>query len=471
MGRMRLPSPAAQKRARWVTAFLSAALVVALLPTTSVASPIPTTLSLTANPPAIVVDGSSMLTGSLKTITGTPIGDAVLKVFSSYDALNWSDIGEIRTQADGTFSFEARPSNLRPKSYYRLSYPGGGAHAPSSATVEVVVRALIGTPSVPVIASVNRAFTVSGTLKPWHTPDNTGTTVRCYRYEKKKDGTYGYVYKKSFRATASTLGEISKYSARVSIPSSGKWKLRAKHEDSSHSATWSDYSMIVVARSKPDAAIWNRDRVTTIPEKMYHRADARQLFVATGSKLGARYGTLRLFEYRSGDWVEVLSVPCRFGSRGLTDGATRTAGSRTTPTGIWVMPSYAFGKASTPPSGTKIAYRKITTKSWWSGVRNSTYNTWVTSSTRIAGIRLYDYRSSIYRYAVPTGFNAPPNRRRYSRGAGVFLHVHGSGFTKGSVSISATNMVRVIRVLNPKVKRAFSIGTTKVGSSTSIYAY
>jgi hypothetical protein len=32
-------------------------------------------------------------------------------------------------------------------------------------------------------------------------------------------------------------------------------------------------------------------------------------------------------------------------------------------------------------------------------------------------------------------------------------------------------MVRVIRAVNPKVKRAFAIGTSKTGTSTSIYAY
>ena len=80
-----------------------------------------------------------------------------------------------------------------------------------------------------------------------------------------------------------------------------------------------------------------------LPERMARVGDAQQLILATGAKIGARTGTLRFFDFVDGSWVETMSVPCRFGKRGLMDGAHRWAGNKTTPTGLWKMPGYIFG--------------------------------------------------------------------------------------------------------------------------------
>jgi L,D-peptidoglycan transpeptidase YkuD (ErfK/YbiS/YcfS/YnhG family) len=206
-----------------------------------------------------------------------------------------------------------------------------------------------------------------------------------------------------------------------------------------------------------------------LPERMARIGDAQQLVVATGAKLGSRTGTLQFFDYVDGAWVCTMSVPCRFGKRGLMDGTRRWAGNKTTPTGLWKMPTYVFGRPYRAPAGSKMGYRRITWKSWWSSKRGRTYNTWV-EARRWPGEKLSNARVE-YEYAVSTGYNAKPNRVVYGRGTGIFLHIYGSGYTAGCISISRANMLRVTKLLDPAKRPAFAIGTLATGTPTSILAY
>ena len=52
-----------------------------------------------------------------------------------------------------------------------------------------------------------------------------------------------------------------------------------------------------------------------------------------------------------------------------------------------------------------------------------------------------------YQYAVVIDFNRWPAVRY--RGAGIFLHVNGTGATAGCVSVPLTTMVSILRWLDP----------------------
>jgi L,D-peptidoglycan transpeptidase YkuD (ErfK/YbiS/YcfS/YnhG family) len=220
----------------------------------------------------------------------------------------------------------------------------------------------------------------------------------------------------------------------------------------------------------PDAPIWNRDGVTTIPERMVSRLNARQLIVVTGRALGSRDGTLRLFDYRDGDWVQKLAVRSRFGARGLIDGLVRRAGSRTTPTGIWHLPGFVFGTHPKPPGRVRMAYRRITRHSWWSAERNATYNTWVETARTVYGEHLADVPVQ-YEFAFSTGYNARPNPCVYGRGTAIFVHVFDPAYTSGCVSVSRAHMILLLRLLDRAKRPACAIGTTQGGTRSCIFAY
>jgi L,D-peptidoglycan transpeptidase YkuD (ErfK/YbiS/YcfS/YnhG family) len=196
---------------------------------------------------------------------------------------------------------------------------------------------------------------------------------------------------------------------------------------------------------------------------------ARQLIVVTVGKLGDTTGTLQFFDYANGTWVCTMTVKAKLGKHGVMDGAHRWAGNKTTPTGLWSMPNQLFGNHARAPSGTKLRYRHITKKSWWSSKRGKTYNTWV-EAKRWPGEHLYGVVPQ-YEYAISTGYNAKPNQSVYGRGSGIFLHVQGKGLTAGCVALSRADMLRICKLLDPSKHPAFAVGTLQRGARTSIWAY
>ena len=208
---------------------------------------------------------------------------------------------------------------------------------------------------------------------------------------------------------------------------------------------------------------------TPLPVTMARTYGAQQMVVATGARLGSTDGALHVFNLVGGSWVETLTVPAKFGKKGLIDGLRRKEGSNTTPTGIWRMPGNVFGTHSAAPAGTLMGYRRIDSRSWWSSRRGKTYNAWVEARTW-QGERLAN-SASAYEFAVSTGYNARPNRCIYGRGTAIFLHVSRGRLTAGCVAISRPDMIRVCRLLDPSRHPVFAIGTLQHGKATSIWAY
>jgi L,D-peptidoglycan transpeptidase YkuD (ErfK/YbiS/YcfS/YnhG family) len=223
----------------------------------------------------------------------------------------------------------------------------------------------------------------------------------------------------------------------------------------------------VFAESLPQASAETTQQ--SLPGQMAYTLGAQQVIIATGARLGSKTGTLQVFDLVDDEWVQTLQVPAKFGKRGLIDGNRRREGSKTTPTGIWTMPSGLFGTHATPPAGTKMSYRRIKPRSWWSSKRGKTYNTWVNARSW-RGERLGS-AGRAYEFAVSTGYNARPNRSVYGRGSGIFLHVQRPGLTSGCIAISRADMIRVCTMLDPAKRPVFAVGTLEQGKATSIWAY
>jgi L,D-peptidoglycan transpeptidase YkuD (ErfK/YbiS/YcfS/YnhG family) len=323
-------------------------------------------------------------------------------------------------------------------------------------------------PPVPVTVGRDSAFVATGLVRPRQIAGRSGVAVVCYRLEGA-----AWVPRQTTDAAvadAADIADASRYTAALTLPTVGTWRLRAVFAAGTALETSSIWSDQITVAAAPDAPIWDRDGVSTIPEQMAGRSDARQLVVVTGRSLGSRDGIVRLFDYRDGDWVEAFAVRSRLGARGLVDGLLRRAGTRTTPTGIWRLPAYVFGTHARPPASTRMGYRRITRRSWWSEERNATYNTWVETSRRVHGEHLADYPKS-YEFVVSSGYNARPNPRVYGRGSAIFIHVSGYGHTAGCVSVPRSAMVRILRWLDPSKRPACAIGTLSIGSPSSIFAY
>jgi L,D-peptidoglycan transpeptidase YkuD (ErfK/YbiS/YcfS/YnhG family) len=199
-----------------------------------------------------------------------------------------------------------------------------------------------------------------------------------------------------------------------------------------------------------------------------------QLIVATGAKLGATHGTLRIFNRTATGWQQVFSAAARFGTNGLIDGTKRKQGSRTTPTGIWWPGAWVWGWHKSAPAGTLMPYRQTTQSVWWSDENNSTYNTWVVSSNHVSGEHLVNVKIQ-YEFALSSGYNSPPNNVVRGRGTAIFLHVfdppdYHSGLTAGCVALSRANMIKVFQTMDPTRHPCFAVGTEAAGAG-SISSY
>ena len=234
----------------------------------------------------------------------------------------------------------------------------------------------------------------------------------------------------------------------------------------------------VAAASKPARRVAATSSAPkTLPEQMHSvLGGSTQIIVITGARIGSRSGTMRIFNKNAGRWVQVFSATANFGANGLVDGAKRKQGNLQTPTGIWHIGSFLFGQHASPPSGTKMRYRAITSRSWWSCRADSTYNTWVESSSHVSGEHLADATVQ-YEYAFDTGYNSPPNQRVFGRGTAIFIHcAEPAGnslgkYTHGCIAVSRVDMRRIFRLLDPARHPSCAIGTLANGAGTAIWSY
>ncbi|WP_326761347.1 L,D-transpeptidase family protein [Streptomyces phaeochromogenes] len=227
-------------------------------------------------------------------------------------------------------------------------------------------------------------------------------------------------------------------------------------------------SLFVLAPSAPGAAGDTVGR-PPLPERMADTGGGSQLITAQASRTSSTTGTVTWWNRRDGRWVKAGSVPARFGAKGLVEGGSREQGTNTTPTGLYDLP-YAFG-IEPAPEGTRSKYRPVKQDSWWCEDNASrSYNRW--TEPRPADCRaaesehLITYRTQ-YAYALVVGFNY--ERPVRGRGAGIFLHVNGSGATAGCVSVSQDAMRRILTWADPARSPHIAIGTDD--GPTSIVRY
>lgn len=110
--------------------------------------------------------------------------------------------------------------------------------------VPAPIKATVGTPIAPSRMRHSRAYSVYGFIKPRHASGIRVVTLMFYKRNTK--GAYVYhhsVSAKSYYHSAS----MSEYKASVSLPHSGRWRVRAYHADTEHTESYSGYDYITVS--------------------------------------------------------------------------------------------------------------------------------------------------------------------------------------------------------------------------------
>lgn len=193
----------------------------------------------------------------------------------------------------------------------------------------------------------------------------------------------------------------------------------------------------------------------------YSTGPATQLITVTATSSSSTDARLQTWTRSGGTWVRVgSSVHAYLGRSGTS--TDKHEGDGNTPAGSFTL-TEAFGYKADP--GTALPYFKTNDSDWWISQPGSLYNTHQhCSSTCPGGLtpaspseHLY-YTQPNYMYAVVINYNTDPVVQ--GRGSAVFLHVETGKPTSGCVSVTETQILRILKWLKPSAHPRIMIGST-----------
>ncbi|MBO0847460.1 MAG: hypothetical protein J2P22_18840 [Nocardioides sp.] len=168
---------------------------------------------------------------------------------------------------------------------------------------------------------------------------------------------------------------------------------------------------------------------------------------------------------QAGGWHRVYAVrDGRIGYGGLVAPHQRVQGTGTTPLGTVRLIS-AFGSHRRAASW-NLPYRRIRKGDYWVEDNRSRYYNryrnksqggfrwWIPADKVNSSERLRSFPVQ-YEFSVVTSYN---HRQVRHRGAGIFLHVNGSGATAGCVSAPRAFLVRMMKRLAPRLHPVMGVG-------------
>jgi L,D-peptidoglycan transpeptidase YkuD (ErfK/YbiS/YcfS/YnhG family) len=156
--------------------------------------------------------------------------------------------------------------------------------------------------------------------------------------------------------------------------------------------------------------------------------------------------TLETFTKSGGVWRrEFPAMAARIGRSGFSD--SHIEGDGTTPTGMYAFSGTIYGISANP--GVRYAYHRVVADDWWNENPDSPgYNTFQHTSVNPGGASEALWKeTTAYRHFAVIRYNIPATG--HARGSGIFLHVGTGGATAGCVSLPQTELVRVLKWLDP----------------------
>ena len=204
------------------------------------------------------ITGSLIDSGSAKAL-----GDYSMQLQSSGDGIAFANTAATCvTTPSGAFAFVVAPSTA---TCYRVVFAGSSCRYLASASQAVCVapRVYLSTPTAPAIASRSKSFFSYALLKQRHAAGGYPAKLQCDRYERQSNGTYTWVLRKTVSAKAANYSAYTKVTAAVSLPLSGRWRIRAYHPaDSLNAETCSGYRYLNVEDRRIEPAIkWAKARL------------------------------------------------------------------------------------------------------------------------------------------------------------------------------------------------------------------
>ena len=185
---------------------------------------------------------------------------------------------------------------------------------------------------------------------------------------------------------------------------------------------------------------------------------AQQVIEVAASGYGTTYATLTAYRKTSSGWVRSYGPwTARIGVNGFAPPGKKREGDGRTPTGSYGFRPFFFG-VYPRPSGIRYTWRHAYTYDVWDDDPTSArYNLWTDRRTQNPGRSPEPLHvTPQYEYAAVVGYNS--DRKPYL-GSAIFLHVSAGRSTAGCIAVPQTQLLKLLRWLNPRLAPRIIMGT------------
>jgi L,D-peptidoglycan transpeptidase YkuD (ErfK/YbiS/YcfS/YnhG family) len=192
-------------------------------------------------------------------------------------------------------------------------------------------------------------------------------------------------------------------------------------------------------------------------EQLASVGNAQQVVVVTSANWTTSVATLQTFAKDAAGWHAVFgAMPAFIGRAGFS--ADKHEGDLKTPAGKFGF-GIMFGQRANP--GVKFPYRVPDSQSVWVDDSSTPYyNTWQQNAALTGEHLASSGFSRSYAYAAVIAYNSNPVVPR--KGSAIFLHVSTGGGTAGCVSLNQSQLLQVLRWLDPAKNPVIVMGPSSV---------
>jgi L,D-peptidoglycan transpeptidase YkuD (ErfK/YbiS/YcfS/YnhG family) len=175
-------------------------------------------------------------------------------------------------------------------------------------------------------------------------------------------------------------------------------------------------------------------------------ASTSQVLIERAPSYGATSGTLTAWARGgSGSWTVVFGPwPTQLGFNGTAPAGSKREGDGRTPSGLFGF-GFMFGVQPNP--GVAFSWRPVHSDDFWDDDSASpSYNQWVVGRAAAGANPEPMDNPAPYAYGAVIAYNPA---RTPGNGSAIFLHVGTGGPTAGCISLPETDLLTVLRWLQP----------------------
>jgi L,D-peptidoglycan transpeptidase YkuD (ErfK/YbiS/YcfS/YnhG family) len=198
-------------------------------------------------------------------------------------------------------------------------------------------------------------------------------------------------------------------------------------------------------------------RSTLLVTRLHGVGSARQVISVVASGYGTSSATVQAFEKTGSSWRRVFGPwSAHIGRAGFAPPGDKREGDLRTPSGSYGF-SFFFGVRANP--GVRYEWRPVTGSYdvWDDDPSSARYNLWTDTRHDDAG-RSPEPMQQVpaYNYSAVIAYNTA---RTAGLGSAIFLHVSTGGGTAGCVSLPTSELLDVLRWLDPAKGPRIIMGT------------